>query len=95
LYAGQGIPTQTSPGNQNVPGQLYNSESNFVLPVPGGGTAGLADFGTRLKATFSNLPTGVRIFVSTANVVNNAVPVVAPAVNGGSAANLTTTTYAQ
>ncbi len=31
-------------------------------------TAGLADYGTRLKATFNNIPAGVRIFVSTANV---------------------------
>jgi hypothetical protein len=28
----------------------------------------LADFGTRLKATFNNIPTGVNIFVSVANV---------------------------
>ena len=33
-------------------------------------TAGLADYGTRLKAVFNNIPTGVRIFVSTTNVVN-------------------------
>jgi len=93
-FAGQGFPTSVAPGNQNVPGSIYNSESNFVLPVPGGGTAGLADFGTRLKATFNNVPTGVRIFVSVANVVNNALAIVAPAVPGGSAANSTTTPYA-
>jgi hypothetical protein len=93
-FAGQGVPPAAAPGNQNTPGSIYNSESNFVLPVPGGGTAGLADFGTRLKATFNNVPTGARIFVSVANVVNNAVGITAPAVIGGSAANLTTTSYA-
>src|SRR5262249_45187722 len=32
---------------------------------------GVADFGTRLKAVFNNIPAGVRIFVSTTNLVNN------------------------
>jgi hypothetical protein len=54
---------------QNVPGQNITSESDFVLPVTGG-TAGLADFGTRLKATFNNVPAGVRLFVSVQNVLN-------------------------
>lgn len=31
-------------------------------------TPGLADYGTRLKATFNNVPAGVRIFVSTFNL---------------------------
>src|SRR5262249_10486171 len=37
-----------------------------------GGTqpAGLADFGTRLRAVFSNIPTGVSIYVTTTNVTN-------------------------
>ena len=38
----------------------------------------LADYGTRLKADFNNIPTGVRIFVSTANVLNNNFPAPAP-----------------
>jgi hypothetical protein len=82
-YAGQiNNPTQ------NVPGTIYNSESNFVTTVPlSTGTAGLADYGTRLKAVFNNVPSGVRLFVSTANVNNAAVPVTPPAVIGGSAAN--------
>jgi len=53
----QNIPAQFSPG----------SESGFILPVSGG-TAGLADFGTRLKATFNNVPQGVNIFVTTTNI---------------------------
>ena len=79
---------------QNIPGAIYNSESNFVFPIGSGQVAGLADFGTRLKATFNNVPAGARIFVSTANVNNAAFPVTAPAVIGGSAANQNITTGA-
>ena len=85
-YAGQ----INNPTTQNVPGAIYNSESNFVFPLVGTSplqTAGLADYGTRLKATFNNIPAGTRIFVSTVNVNNNAFQVAAPAVIGGSAAN--------
>jgi hypothetical protein len=77
---------------QNVPGTIYNSESNLVIPVTNG-TAGLADYGTRLKASFNNLPAGVRLWVSAAGVNNAALPVTAPAVIGGSAANTGQTTY--
>jgi hypothetical protein len=62
---------------QNIPGQVYNSESGFTLnvnPTNGstgvGVTAGLADFGTRLKAVFNNIPSGVSVFVSTTNVTS-------------------------
>jgi hypothetical protein len=59
---------------QNVPGTIYNSESGFVTTLlslsPSGAEAGLADFGTRLKAVFNNVPTNVTIYVSTTNVVN-------------------------
>jgi hypothetical protein len=82
-YAGQGVPGISSGlPNQNIPGFPYNSESNFVFPVTGG-TAGLADFGTRLKATFTGVPSGVRIFVSTSNIINGAMAVAAPAYPGG------------
>jgi len=78
LYAAQG----TNPTGQNVPGGLYlgnpgavNSESDFIFPIVGNcsgssitGCAGLADFGTRLKAVFSNVPTGVSLYVSVQNV---------------------------
>lgn len=91
LYAGQ----INNPG-QNIPGGIYNSESNFVFPAASSGSniAGLTDFGTRLKATFNYVPAGARIFVSTANVNNAAFPVTAPAVIGGSAANANITTGA-
>jgi hypothetical protein len=85
LYSGQGNGTA-----QNIPGAIYNSESNFVFPINSSQTAGLADFGTRLKATFNNIPAGTRIFVSTVNVYNNAYPVSntnppTPPVGGGNA----------
>ncbi len=72
---------------QNIPGSIYNTESGFVdtgysnsasLGTPA--YAGLADFGTRLKAVFNNLPAGVRIFVTTTNLTG-AASVGAPGVN--------------
>jgi hypothetical protein len=63
---------------QNIPGTIYNSESNFVtgnsFAAPGTGNTylpGQADYATRLKATFSNVPAGVSIFVSTRDVANS------------------------
>jgi hypothetical protein len=58
---------------QNIPGFVYNSESGFITNF--GATtadvamnaAGLADYGTRLKATFGNLPAGVSVYVSDTN----------------------------
>jgi hypothetical protein len=90
-YAGQGIPGTSGLSNQNIPGTIYNSESNFVYGTPSG-TAGLADYGTRLRAVFNNVPAGMRLFVSTVNVNNNASPIGAPATIGGSAL---TPTFAQ
>jgi len=91
--AAQGTNTGPAPSFQNIPGQIYNSESNFVFPnTVGGQTAGLADFGTRLKATFNNVPTGVRLFVSVNNVINGVTPQPAPTfVVGGT----TQTSWAQ
>jgi hypothetical protein len=82
-YAGQ----IGSPNYQNIPGMIYNSESYFVLPIDATDVAGLADYGTRLKATFDNVPTGVRIFVSTANVNNNGLPGIPPNPIGGNSGN--------
>ncbi len=76
LSATPGAGQSTNPTGQNIPGAIYSSESGFIYsPLAGSGTAlnataGLADYGTRLKAVFNNIPTGVRIFVSTTNVVN-------------------------
>jgi hypothetical protein len=62
---------------QNIPGTIYNSESGFYLNGAsfnsGFGTttsAGLADYGTRLKATFNNVPSGVSLYVSTRDISN-------------------------
>jgi hypothetical protein len=62
--SGNSSPT---PAAQNVPGAAYASESGFYNPALGGAlnTAGLAEYGTRLKATFRNIPTGVQIWVAT------------------------------
>ena len=87
-YAGQGVPGVSSGlAAQNIPGFPYNSESNFVFPVAASTYAGLADYGTRLKATFTGVPAGVRIFVSTVNIVNGVQAVTAPSVIGGSQFN--------
>jgi len=65
--------------SQNIPGAIFSSESGFTLgglinTTSGTGavaTAGLADYGTRLKATFSNVPSGVSLYVTTRDVVND------------------------
>jgi hypothetical protein len=75
-----GVGFTGSSATQNVPGTIYNSESGLTLPIVSGTgstvngqtySAGLADYGTRLKATFTNVPSGVSIFVSTREVSNN------------------------
>jgi hypothetical protein len=67
---------------QNIPGAIFNSESGFTVAgvtgsVSGAGTttsAGLADYGTRLKATFTNVPSGVSLYVTTRDVTNDFNP---------------------
>jgi hypothetical protein len=63
---------------QATPGFVYNTESGYynpligasavgappVCPTPGSLCAGLADFSTRVRAVFSGVPAGVRLFVS-------------------------------
>jgi len=75
-----------APYNQNIPGGLYggfasNSESGFIFPQlatanTGSGalnyTAGLADYGTRLKAVFTNIPAGLTLYVSTTSATVSA-----------------------
>jgi hypothetical protein len=84
LYAGQ-AQNLAAPFNQNLPGGLYgaiaqNSESGFILAAANttvsavSYTAGLADFGTRLKAVFTNIPAGVTLYVSTTNTAQYATP---------------------
>jgi hypothetical protein len=69
-------------GAQNVPGAIYNSESGFIESVITGSVsstgsqeiAGLADYGTRLKAVFNNVPSGVSLYVTTRDVTNDFNP---------------------
>jgi len=75
---------QAATAQQNIPGFIYNSESGYIPYVSGapaltgnGFTAGLADFGTRLKATFNNIPTGVSVYVTTTNIIPNGTTTVA------------------
>lgn len=64
--------TVPSPAAQNVPGTVYGTQSLFFAPaLPATNrlnVAGLADSGTRLQATFSGLPAGVTLYVSTVPV---------------------------
>jgi hypothetical protein len=72
-----GQSSSPNPG-QNIPGVIYNSESDFIFPgitgTSNNSVAGLADFGTRLKAEFTDVPAGVSIYVATTNVANLVTP---------------------
>jgi hypothetical protein len=73
---------------QNTLGLVYNSESGYYntnLAALGSPGAGLADYGTRLKAVFNNVPNGVSIFVS----VNNNNPSATSSPTSGLFAQLT------
>jgi hypothetical protein len=71
----QSIDVSPPPAPQNFPGFFFNSESGFYNPdfptaTANGSnlaTAGLADWGTRLMATFTNVPPNVTIYVSLRN----------------------------
>jgi len=65
--------TSPVPAAQNIPGVTLtaggitaSTETGFYNPALGAvyGTAGLADYGTRLQAVFNAVPAGVQIFVS-------------------------------
>lgn len=75
--------TAVNATSQSTPNAIVNSESNFVYPVSASDFAGLAGYGTRLKATFNNIPNGARLFVSNTNVNNALVSLGAPLVVGG------------
>jgi hypothetical protein len=49
-------------GDQDVPGQVYYSESGLEIETTFGET-GIADTGTRLQTVISNIPDGVTIYV--------------------------------
>jgi hypothetical protein len=61
--------TSPAPASQNMPGNVYNSETGFFNPsfptiTDRGnlGMAGLADSGTRIMVKFSDVPPGVDLF---------------------------------
>jgi len=61
-------------GNQqNVPGATYNSESGFIPNDGNNGPIGVADFGTRLKATFKGI-TGLTVSILNTQPTVPAVP---------------------
>jgi hypothetical protein len=67
--------TSPSPANQNIPGQTVNSESGFrngaFLNDASHGNvsiAGLADYGTRLRAHITSIPAGVTVLVDPVNI---------------------------
>jgi hypothetical protein len=73
--------TETSPNPtaQNTIGWIYNSETGFYSPgFPATNNlnkAGLADFGSRLQADFTNLTAGITLYVATVPVTfTNGLP---------------------
>jgi uncharacterized repeat protein (TIGR01451 family) len=69
--------TQIGATPQNIPGVVYNSESGFFSSAlaasnPNLATAGLADAGTRLKATFQGVPAGAQLWVALNTIVPTA-----------------------
>jgi hypothetical protein len=81
-----------TPNFQWMPGTIYSTTSAFYNPnFPSTNNlnkAGLADSGTRLQATFSGLPPGATLYISTVAVTyTNGVP--APNADGPDEARLT------
>lgn len=71
---GQIFATTVAPGSgPATTGITAATESGFYNPSLASpyGTAGLADFGTRLQAVFNNIPNGVTIYVSTTSVATS------------------------
>jgi hypothetical protein len=100
------VPTPQQATATNAAGST--SESGYALNIGTGAApvyAGLADYGTRLKAIFSNIPSGARVFVSFANVTGAFAPTGAPgaissiyaanAAISGSVANVNSTALAE
>jgi hypothetical protein len=94
-----GIKPQVS---QDIPGNIYNTESGFyhLEDASYGGLytattdTGIATSGTRLKAVFSNIPTGVSVYVSTtlfAGTSGTSYGVLVPGESGELSAQTSTT----
>jgi hypothetical protein len=105
------IPTGGLGNGQNIPGGvssvsgssvslLLNSESDFIFNVSANpnntiATAGLADFGTRLKAVFTNIPNGITLYVSVNNLTNATTANLGGIGSAATAGNQTTQAWAQ
>ncbi|MBI5585373.1 MAG: hypothetical protein HY892_16295 [Deltaproteobacteria bacterium] len=53
------------PIDQNIPGNIFSTESGFTTGSPQTDPTGRADTGTRLVARFKNLPAGTSLLVPT------------------------------
>jgi hypothetical protein len=83
---------------QNTPGRITYSESGFIytgFTNTSTYTPGLADYGTRLKAVFNNIPSGMAIYVTANNISTSAVSALVPAsASGGFVGGTSTASYA-
>jgi hypothetical protein len=81
----QGTGTRTG---QITPGQVYNTESGLTVNPTGlglgtgGDIIGVASYGTRLKATFRNIPAGVNVYVSLAQTSGSTTGATAVLISG-------------
>ena len=70
------LPGQATNLDQNDPSLIYNSESGFYnttfITTNGINRAGIADHGTRLRASFGTVPANIRLFV-TVGAVNSTI----------------------
>lgn len=88
-------PKQSLPA-QDSPGTIYNTEGMYYNNAWSGGDRGdlskigLATQATRLSATFSNIPSGVRVFVTDAQIGPSGGDIVAARSDGSSLASGTT-----
>ena len=66
------LPGQANNLDQNDPTQIYNSESGFYnttfIATNGINRAGIADHGTRLRASFGTVPANIRLYVTVAAI---------------------------
>ncbi len=66
------LPGQANNLDQNDPTQIYNAESGFYnttfIGTNGLNRAGIADHGTRLRASFGTIPANIRLYVTVAAI---------------------------
>jgi hypothetical protein len=78
--------TLGGPTVQTQVGNVYNTESGLTVNptgLPAGSTnIGVASYGTRLKAAFRNIPSGVNVYVSLTSVTNTSSTASAVLISG-------------